>query len=91
MLSNKRFYIAQSVGSACAHSHFIMYLNPKFRGPNFTWDRLKDMSGLVGCQVALAGNFGKDLREMERVAVDHYEWTVEHILKESDIRTWMPL
>lgn len=92
MLSNRRFGIASGLGEATAYSHFLMFLNPKFRGPKFKWVNLPDLAAsMARCQVGLAGNFGRDQSAMENQAAHMARYTVERCLRESAVQDWLPL
>ena len=41
MLSKKRRFHAESMGTNVAYGLFVMFLNPINRGPNFTWASAK--------------------------------------------------
>lgn len=55
MLPNKWFSIVQTYALSVVHSHLIMFLNPKARGPQFSWRNFEDLCvgmGLVyGTQI----------------------------------------
>ena len=90
MLSNKRREIAELVGERIGYKIFVMMLNPKYRGPNFTWQRLESMvMDLASGQVGLAGNFGKDLKEMKVVARDSAKRVLSGCFEDSDVQNWL--
>lgn len=92
MLSNKKFQIAISIGESVAISHFVMMLNPKFRVPKFVWNDLYSIvSKMTICQIGLAGNFGKDQKAMEKIAVEHSKYRLDLLFKDSDVKNWLKL
>lgn len=92
MLSSRRFGIARQLGEATAYSHFLMFLNPKFRGPKFKWDDLPELAAkMARGQVELAGSFGRDRKAMEDQAAHTARHTIERCFRESKIKDWLPL
>jgi hypothetical protein len=87
MLSQKRLGIAQNIGTVVAYDLFVMMLNPKNRGENFTLDVLVDMVKRKAIlQVSLAGDFGRDVKAMEEIAEQYAQLTIKHCIKESGVR-----
>lgn len=92
MLSSKRYSIAQGVGVAVATSHFAMFLNPKFRGPRFTWDNLYHIvDSFSRGNLAMQGDFGRDVKEMEEVAAVWGKHQLDSLIKESGVKEWLIL
>ena len=92
MLSDKRRYIASVVGAEFGYSHFVMMLNPKYRGPKFTWESLANTAAnLAEGQIGLEGNWGRDLKAMRKVAAESARATISFCLRESNIQQWLPL
>jgi hypothetical protein len=92
MLSNKRYFIARKVGEAVAMSNFVMMLNPKFRGPKFTWDNLYHIvDSFSRGNIAMQGDFGRDTKEMEEVSATWGKYQLDSLFKESGVKEWLEL
>jgi hypothetical protein len=67
-------------------------LNPKFRGPKFVWNDLYSIvASMTIDQVSLAGNFGKDKKAMEKIAVEHSKYKLDCLFKDSNVKNWLKL
>ncbi len=93
MLSRKRWSIAHNIGQFVAYSNFLFFLNPKHRGEKFVWsDLYKICDSFSKTSVFISGgDFGKDQKAMEEVAMESARHTLDFCFKESGVKTWIIL
>ena len=85
---------AQAHGVAVANSWFAVMLNPKYRGPNWTWDKF--VPRCVGQAEVTAWHSFTDRewkrweKEIVEAAVNAAEHAAKRILEESGLLEWWP-
>lgn len=86
---------AQALGVAWATHEFTMALNPKYRGPNLTWDRVRARVKSVVIANAHTsyspGVFTRNRKRIEETAIRVATETLERLFKDSGVLNWMPL
>ena len=78
---------AASLGTVIAHDLFVFMLNPKHRGPTFTWDKLEDLA------VRQVRNFVPQNvhAEFGCIAERSCRDAVRRCLRGSGVCEWLPL
>lgn len=96
MLSRQRRAIAEQVGFAVAHNLFVAMLNPRFRGKEFTWDKLsvtaaRHARAAVGMACPNENGWGRDEKRMEEAAAGVAVMACRRILEDSGVEEWLKL
>ena len=90
MLSKKRLTLAMELGKAVATSNFAWFLNPANRGINFKWENIYSIvERFTIVHIPLEGEFGRDLKEMQEVAVKSSKNQLDFLIKESNLFSWI--
>jgi hypothetical protein len=89
MLSDKDLQLANAIGQICAASLFVVMMNSKNRGPNFSWSVVSDYAANAAAvkvsltEAALTNQENMPL--LQKAAEDAARDYIEEYLKVSDI------
>ena len=85
---------AQALGEAVANHEFVVMLNPKYRGPNWTWDkfvpRCVGQAEVTAWQSFTDREWKRWEKEIVEAAVNAAEHAAKRILEESGLLEWWP-
>lgn len=85
---------AQALGEAVANHEFVVMLNPKYRGPNWTWDkfvpRCVGQAEVTAWQSFTDREWKRWEKEIVGAAVNAAEHAAKRILEESGLLEWWP-
>ena len=86
---------AEILGRSVAARLFAQMLNPKYRGPSFTWDGFPQMcQGLARSQAWQANRVSvhdRNAAKLEEAAARGAEAAAQEFLEESQVAMWMKL
>jgi hypothetical protein len=86
---------AQNHGRATATHLFVSMLNPKYRGPNFTWDIFVRMASKTARATVYQGFSDADWNRygplLKESAGDSARLVAMELLRDSDVQSWLPL
>ncbi len=82
----------RNAGRLAAYETFVMFLNPKFRGDAFSWERLPEMSETSAkaswFNAVTEKEYQKFKGELDRIAAHAARDQANIILSRSDILSW---
>ncbi len=86
---------AQDVGNAVATHLFVTMLNPKYRGPKFTWTKFEDMAARQAeshAGLSFSSRIWNRYKSLIIESACHSaRLTAKRLLKDSGVLEWLPL